>query len=180
MVAGVETDEISGSGAVSDPGTFSGGRPSIHISFKKGKNMANYQDKNGFSWPIRFTVSSLKKIREQVRTKDGHPFDLLNIADSSTIPSLFQDPILLVDILWTLNQEYAAANKKTREEFESLHTGDTLFEAGTAIVEGLADFFPNLEGTALRKAVDAMREERAQMLEQLKNETFPLENGSGN
>lgn len=142
--------------------------------------MPNYQDKNGFSWPINFTVRSLKKIREQVKTKDGLPFDLLNISDSSTVPQIFHDPILLVDILWTLNQDYAAANQKTRDEFESLHTGDTLFEAGMAVMEGLADFFPNLEGTALRKAAAAIREERIKMLEQIKTETFPLETGSGN
>ena len=129
--------------------------------------MAHYQDKTGYDWPVNFTVKTLKKIREQVKTKEGKSFDLLNISDQSTIQNLVSDPVLLVELLWVIEQPLAKENGKSYDEFQNAHTGNVLLEAVTAVSEALADFFPSLEGLAVREAIQSLKHQREKALTEL-------------
>ena len=141
--------------------------------------MAEYRDNNGFTWPVYFDVKTLRAIRNKVKMKDGRPFDPLDITDTATIQSLASDPVLVVDVLWVLEESAARAAGKSWDDFQTAHRGEVLQNAVTAIAEGLADFFPALEGLAVKESLRTIRIQREQGMAQIQRELKLKETQNG-
>lgn len=113
--------------------------------------MAKYTDTKGREWPVRLTVRTVKSIRDEV-TDGEKPFDILDISGGVVLAKLNTDPVLVSDTLWIICRELAKERGVSQDDFLDSLTGDAILDAGAALVEALADFFPKLEGAQVRKA----------------------------
>jgi hypothetical protein len=68
-------------------------------------------------------------------------------------PSLFGNLLLLVRVLWVLCEQQAEGRKVTPEEFGKALRGDSLEEAGQALMGDIADFFPSGRRAIFQKMI---------------------------
>lgn len=95
--------------------------------------MQRFKDSNGREWCITVDVRAIARVRDLCQVDLAKLFD-----DSfSLMKALFEDPVKLSDVLWTL------INTGDRLEFDTGFTGDTLETAANAMIEAVIDFFPN-------------------------------------
>lgn len=125
--------------------------------------MARYEDAKGRTWYPTLTVRTAKKVRQEVQA-GGKPFDLLDVTDGSVLTRLNADPVLIVETVWAMVQPIAEREGITWENFADAHTGDVILDAGAALVEALADFFPTLEAAQIRAAQKYVQEVRKKAL----------------
>lgn len=123
--------------------------------------MATFKDENGREWMVRVDVPAVKRLRE-------HGLDILGIFDDGFKPiaELADDPCRLVDSLWIVCQEQAEKDGIGEEAFARRLFGDAIGDALNALVEAVADFFPNPKRRdALKAALRKIREAEATMIE---------------
>lgn len=99
--------------------------------------MHTFKDEAGREWEIKLNVSAVRRVRDTLN------FDLLNIADESTIEKLIGDPVTLVDIVYVLCKEQADERKLTDEDFGRAMAGDAIDGATQALLDELVSFTPN-------------------------------------
>lgn len=100
--------------------------------------MASFRDEQGREWKVRLTVGSVAEVLRETKVNLA-----LAAKDSAWVDAIFGDPGKLVEILWALCGPQAKGHGvATPEEFAGLFDGATLEQAGSALAEGVADFFP--------------------------------------
>lgn len=69
--------------------------------------------------------------------------EAINLAalDGKAIDLLGDDPVLMVDVLWILCKEQAAAGNVSPDQFGRELVGQSFFDATDALSEAIADFF---------------------------------------
>lgn len=119
--------------------------------------MKSFKDSKDRTWLITINVGAIKKVRAILN------IDLLNIAetegksDFSLLQKLYDDPVLLVDVIYVLCKDEADKQNISDEDFGQGMTGAALDSAVTAFLAELTEFFPPRKRLILQKAVDLIR-----------------------
>lgn len=124
--------------------------------------MPTFTDTVGRTWTVAVNVDAIRRVRN---TLDVNLLDVIS-DNSQLLARLVVDPILLCDVLYVLVQPQAQAQGVSDEDFGRALGGDAIDHATTALLEGLASFFPSAKAAVLRKAIAKLR-----TLEQLAIET---------
>lgn len=124
--------------------------------------MRSFTDTTGRSWNLTVTVLTVKRVREATDVLLTALFD-----DKCTLlAELSGDLIKLVDVLWVVCEGQAKEAGITPEQFAEGLGGDSLGQAGEALVRATADFFTSPEQRrALHKLLDTMTETARQFTE---------------
>lgn len=122
--------------------------------------MPTFADNAGRTWTVAVNVDAIRRVRNTLDV------NLLDVVNGQLLDRLVVDPILLCDVLYVLVQPQAQAQGVSDEDFGRALGGDALDHATTALLEGLASFFPSAKAAVLRKAIAKSR-----ALEQLAIET---------
>lgn len=110
--------------------------------------MKSFKDRNGTRWEIsgRFTLF------EKIKTATG--VDLLDLPTTQNSLSQLADPFTLGHVLYLFCADQAEARGVTPEGFCDLLNGDSLHEAGTAILEEVIFFSRQDVRPALQMAME--------------------------
>lgn len=103
--------------------------------------MPAFKDTNGREWLVKIDAPKIKDVRKELQ------FDLM--ADTAG-QKLYEDNILLVDVLWVLCRTQANDLQLTDVQFGESLVGDPIDHATAAMLEALADFFPSRKRSLLR------------------------------
>ena len=119
--------------------------------------MKLFKDNAGREWRISIDVAAVKRVRSLIGV------DLMGILDGTLLEKLVSDPVLLCDVAYCLVKPDADAKGVSDEEFGKAMGGDALEHAAQALLEELADFFPQKKRALLRKALVKLKalEEKA-------------------
>jgi hypothetical protein len=99
--------------------------------------MRTFSDRTGRVWTVDVNTWSIERVKGLTKV------NLLDLADGQTIARLMTSPILLVNVIWCLIKPEADALGISDEDFGRAMAGDAIDQATTALLEDLADFFPN-------------------------------------
>lgn len=99
--------------------------------------MTTFTDNAGRSWTVRVDVAVIKRVRDTLAT------NIVDLSPAGGFAKLSDDVVLLVDVLYVLVRDQAAAANVTDEEFGRGLAGDALDQASKALLAELAAFFPN-------------------------------------
>ena len=113
--------------------------------------MTTFNDTQGRTWTISINVDAIRRVRSLLNV------NLLDAVDGKLLEQLVVDPVLLCDILFALVKPEADARNVTDEDFGRALGGDALDHATTALLEGLADFFPSAKAAVFRQAIEKLR-----------------------
>lgn len=112
--------------------------------------MKPFIDNANRTWTVTVNVDAIKRVRSLLG------IDLLKVLDDGCklLAELHDDPILLVDVLYCLCKPQADLQNVTDEDFGRAMYGDAIFNAHTAFIEELGDFFPSArQRAAIRKVI---------------------------
>jgi hypothetical protein len=115
--------------------------------------MASFKDNKGREWNVDITVNDLRRIREKLGVRlDDLPKDgFKGLAD------LMADVVLLVNVVFLLCDEQAAAIKVTDEEFGRSLGGDAITDMVDAFIEAYCCFCPSRLRLPLRTLAEKVR-----------------------
>lgn len=116
--------------------------------------MSKFKDTEGREWSIRIDVNAVKRVKEDCAV------ELLDIAkgDANAIAVVLANPAILINVLFSVCKPQAEKLGITGEEFASGVVGDVIETATTALIEGIADFFPASRRKVLRAALAKVME----------------------
>jgi hypothetical protein len=124
--------------------------------------MAVFEDRNGQSWVVDISVTTLKRLRshgvdiQEGIGKTGELFD-----------KFLTDPIFLVDMLYVVCQQQAEERSISDEEFGvALGTADAIESATKAFIEGLKSFFPH-QAKVITLAIEKLRQVQEKLSEEM-------------
>jgi len=109
--------------------------------------MRTFKDNQKRTWEIEVNVHAVKRVRGALE------LDLLGVMEGGVLEDLINDPVLLCDMIYVLCKPQADEAGITDEDFGRAMAGDAIDAATTAVLEGLADFFPRPRREVLRKAI---------------------------
>ena len=132
--------------------------------------MATFADNKDRQWTITIDVDAIRRVRADPGV------DLMGVLDGPLLTKIGSDPVLLVDVLYTLCAEQAEASKVTPRQFGQGLTGDASEAAATALLEALADFFPSRRRAILRQVLQRAEAMDAENLTAIEDK---LASGSG-
>lgn len=95
-----------------------------------------WTDAAGRTWSTAINVNAIR------RARDLAGVNLLEVFDGDLLARLADDPVLLVNTLYAVCKPQADERNLTDEQFGELLVGDTIELAAAALVQGIADFFP--------------------------------------
>jgi len=98
--------------------------------------MRTFVDASGRTWTIAINVAQVKRVRDALK------IDLLDL-DKDLALELINDPVKLVDVIYVLCRDQALSATVSDEDFGRGMAGDAIDGATRALLEELADFFPN-------------------------------------
>ena len=115
--------------------------------------MKFFKDKKNLEWRLVVNVAALKAVKSVcgvdlfniISLKEGEKPDL------SRLTALAEDPILLVDVLYTLCAKQIAERNMTPEEFAEGLNGDVLEKAFHSLIMETFDFFPEAKRLTMTK-----------------------------
>lgn len=101
-----------------------------------------FTDKRGRTWDLHFTLADARRVdRSDFSEITDKKVSLLNM-EADDFQALFLDPSLRSAVIWALVQPKAEAENITEDDFAEGFDGRTLSDSRDALMEGLADFFP--------------------------------------
>lgn len=107
-------------------------------------------------WALVITVETLRRVKALCSV------DLLDVVkpprppERSLLERLVDDPVMLADVLYAVCRPECEARGVTDEQFGRLLVGDVIDLATAALLEELADFFPQSRRAVLKKALAKM------------------------
>ncbi len=117
--------------------------------------MATFKDTMGREWKLRLNVGLLGEVKREAAIDLG-----LVAQDLSWVEMLFGKFEKLIQVLWVLCADQAAAIPITPEEFPYGFDGEVLELAGSALTEAIADFYPRSKiARALKEKLPAIMAE---------------------
>jgi hypothetical protein len=103
--------------------------------------MKTFTDTHGRQWTVALNIAAVKRVRDLAGV------DLLaassDDASENVITRLAGDPVLLCDVVYAVCKPEADAADLGDEDFGRAMAGDAIDAATRALLEELADFFPN-------------------------------------
>ena len=105
--------------------------------------MAAFKDQNGKEWTVTLDAPKIRSVRNECK------LDLAAI-DDRPYERMYDDTILLVDVLWVLCREQAQKANITDVQFGEALVGDTIERATEAVLAAILDFFPSRKRTLLQ------------------------------
>lgn len=117
--------------------------------------MASFKDLNGREWTIELDAPTVR----QIRTECGG-IDLLG-DDGKAYDRMYDDPLLLCDVLWSILKDEAQAAGIDGKQFFKAVKGDPFEFALAAIQKAITDFFPSQR----RKLLETVAEKNAKFRE---------------
>jgi len=129
-------------------------------------------DNDNREWRIAINVAAMKRVRSLIDV------DLMGILDGTLLEKLVSDPVLLCDVVYCLIKPGADEKGVSDEDFGKAMGGDALEHATQALLEELADFFPQKKRALLRKALMKLKalEEKAMAVAEKRLDSPELEN----
>jgi hypothetical protein len=121
-------------------------------------NVPIWKDALGREWTCIITVAQIRLSKELAGV------DLLNVFDGELLMSLAEDPVKLSATLWAINKTQADSKQVTQQSFEEGLVGDAIEAAGTALIDGLINFFPSSRRDVLRRAWDKTQMARSDVM----------------
>lgn len=115
--------------------------------------MSTFKDAGGKEWVIDVDVDGIRACRDRV------DYDLVDISEES-VNKLYDDPVLLVDVIWILCESQATGKKISDVEFGRSLRGDAIEGATAALLESIADFFPGSRRLLLKKVITSTADMR--------------------
>lgn len=109
-------------------------------------SVRQFTDCEGRTWRVRITVDEVKRCREQLGIQI---LDATN-PQADLCGRLSTDPELLVNVLYVVCRQQADERGLSDEQFGRSMAGDAIWEASTALLEAVADFFPSPAQRAAR------------------------------
>jgi len=109
--------------------------------------MKTFTDSAGRTWQIVINTNSIK------RAKAASGANLVEILDGELYARLLLDPVLVCQVAYGVCKPEAESRKFSEEDFYAALTGDAIAAARRAILEDLADFFPNPIRGSLQNAL---------------------------
>lgn len=99
--------------------------------------MQQFTDARNRQWNIEVNVASIKRVKSLLDV------DLMGvIADQSMLPRLYEDPILLCNILYAICKPQCDERGITDEQFGEGLSGDPIDQATKGLVREVANFSP--------------------------------------
>lgn len=121
--------------------------------------MAQFKDANDRTWTITVNVGTGKKVRDVLGV------DLFNLYDGGA-KDVFSDVILLVNVLYVLCEEQATKSGITDVQFGEAMFGDAIESSATALMDAVADFFPQRKRQLLNRIKTDGEKLAAKMMDQ--------------
>ena len=119
--------------------------------------MKQFKDSVGREWSIAVNVGSAKRVRDVIGV------DLFKLF-SDECERVLSDPCLLVDLLYVLCEQQAKETVISDVQFGEGMVGDCIDAAANALLEAVADFFPQAKRMTLRKLLTKSQGIAAKML----------------
>lgn len=131
--------------------------------------MHSFQDKNGKKWNIELNVGTAKRVKSECE------IDLVNVitmshdgkAQASALERLAEDPILLVDVLFSLCKEQAKESGVDDFAFAELFNADAVEQSSNALMEEIINFSQPAKRKALTRIYRTAKDFAARMDKQL-------------
>jgi hypothetical protein len=105
--------------------------------------MARFTDTAGRVWVVEINIAAAKRVRSRLG------LDLLARNLGELLQRMFEDPILLVDVLFVLVEPEARDRGISDEEFGRAMAADALEGGAQAVLEAIRDFTPNPTNRAI-------------------------------
>jgi hypothetical protein len=101
--------------------------------------MRTFKDNAGRDWIVTINTTTIKRVRSLAN------IDLLTVLDEECklLVKLHDDPVTLADVLFVACNDQAALHGVTDEQFGQALSGNCLQTALDALMDELADFFPD-------------------------------------
>lgn len=140
--------------------------------------MKTFKDSTGKAWTININLGMI----ETVKALHGINLHELFADDMKLIGTLFDDPPLLANVLWTV----CGNSGPVSPEFLAGLGGDELEAAANALIEDIIDFFPKRRRETLRamvaktwEIVDATQAKGREILTGIDPTSLPFATSSG-
>jgi len=105
-----------------------------------------WTDGQGRDWRTTVTVATVKRTKEMLGVL------LTDAADADLVTQLYDDVILLADVLYVVCKPQADERAVTSDQFGELLAGDCIDKACESLMEDLLDFFqPSRRAAAAKK-----------------------------
>lgn len=103
--------------------------------------MKSFTDNQGREWKLPLNVLTVRRVRDKV----GVLLTKLCEDNLELLSKLYDDPILLCDVCWSIVEEQAEADGVDVKSFATEFLGDTIGRARKALIEATIDFFDDQE-----------------------------------
>ncbi len=113
--------------------------------------MKNFTDNAWRTWTVEMNVDAVKRVKSLLDV------NLLEVVDGRLIERLAGDPVLLCDVIYAVCKPEADSKNVGDADFGKAMAGDAIEHATTALLEELADFFPQGRRAVLRKALAKLK-----------------------
>lgn len=112
--------------------------------------MATFKDENGKEWSVRLSTLMVNRVREDAGV---NLMDVLSPGDDGELllGKLVDDVFVLGSVLWVLVREQADSEGITPEQFADRLRGQSLEDAGNAILDALEDFLPPKKSSKVKR-----------------------------
>ena len=109
--------------------------------------MRSFTDTASRKWVLDINVDALRRL------KAVHNIVPASLGDRQFIARLYDDPIYLVDVIWTLGQDQAQKLGISDEQFGRSLGGDAIEQAIDALLGAIIDFFPKRRRDLMNQAL---------------------------
>ena len=101
--------------------------------------MAKFRDAENREWTVSITVATLRRLKQELQT------DLMKVLDDDCrlLAEFYDNPVRLVELLYVICELQIQQSDVSPEQFAEGFSGDVLMTATGALIEAIADFFPN-------------------------------------
>lgn len=124
--------------------------------------MKTFKDNSDRGWNVAINVESIKRVKTLLGV------NLLDVLDEGgkLLARLHDDPLFLVDALYCVCKPEADQRQVTDEDFGRAMFGDAILHGAEALLEELADFFPDARRrAAIREVMHKMRATAERLLD---------------
>ena len=113
--------------------------------------MKKFTDKNKNDWILNLTVGTAKRVKADCGIDLINIIDIKTGAEKSILEELATNPILLVDVLFSLCRKQAEEKGIDDFAFADIFDGETIQNASEALVEEIINFSPPVTKKILMK-----------------------------
>lgn len=111
-----------------------------------------YRDADDREWPIRVTVATLERCRDEAG------YDPLRLVNEGELHKVHLDPTLLAALAWCSVEAEAGRRGVTRQQFVEAVRGDAIDRLLAVWVEAFASFFPARRAAWIRQTSERIAE----------------------